>query len=612
MASAPGQPASLPPSWWQRTCRWLRRVLRWFWVSVVFVLVMAVLPSLLLLTPGTPSPYIFWFWFNWVLPHLPVAIMVLLGLVGLTILSWVGSREGTTNSSLSPDQQSRVDALKVLRKAYTDELAASLQGMACIPLGLHERFDLTHPARLSSRQAGQSERALPDGTTIVDAYDQAGNGLLILGEPGAGKSMLLYDLAQALLSRAERNEQHRLPVILNLFSWATSRLPLETWFVGELHLRYLIPRQLSQRWEQQGKLLLLLDGLDEVAGSARDACVEAINTYHSVRLVPLVVCSRQGEYEALAEQLTLQSAVVAQPLATEQVKAYLKDAGRPFAAVRKVVDTNIVLRGLLTTPLMLSVVALTYRDTAVKDLPQLGTPEQQQQQIFEHYIERMLGRPTTRGYFTPQQTRQWLTWLAQRMQQFSLTEFYLEWLQPTWLATERAQAYYTWFFRLVFGLVFGLVGGPVGELLGGLLFERVSDVQITKDLRRRPNQGISSSGRNALLFGLVFGLLGGLLFGLSTGLSTGLVFGLLGGLLFGLVVGGAAYLGHYLLRFLLWRSGAMPWHYVRFLEEATKRILLQRVGGGYRFIHPLFQEYFASLGTGTSASVQSHPPASQP
>jgi len=39
----------------------------------------------------------------------------------------------------------------------------------------------------------------------------------------------------------------------------------------------------------------------------------------------------------------------------------------------------------------------------------------------------------------------------------------------------------------------------------------------------------------------------------------------------------------------------MPWHYVRFLEEATERILLQRVGGGYRFIHPLFLDYFALL-----------------
>ncbi len=46
----------------------------------------------------------------------------------------------------------------------------------------------------------------------------------------------------------------------------------------------------------------------------------------------------------------------------------------------------------------------------------------------------------------------------------------------------------------------------------------------------------------------------------------------------------------------------MPWHYVRFLDEATERILLYRVGGGYRFIHPLFQEYFAS-GVATTSPV---------
>src|SRR5438132_5890595 len=77
------------------------------------------------------------------------------------------------------------------------------------------------------------------------------------------------------------------------------------------------------------------------------------------------------------------------------------------------------------------------------------------------------------------------------------------------------------------------------------------------------------------------------------GLIPVLVSGLYGWLDFG----GAAYLQHYLLRWILWRSRALPWHYVRFLEEATERILLQRVGGGYRFIHPLFLEHFAAQGT---------------
>jgi hypothetical protein len=56
----------------------------------------------------------------------------------------------------------------------------------------------------------------------------------------------------------------------------------------------------------------------------------------------------------------------------------------------------------------------------------------------------------------------------------------------------------------------------------------------------------------------------------------------------------------------------MPWHYVRFLEEATERILLQRVGGGYRFIHPLFLDYFASLATPTLSYSVEKPSSRQP
>ena len=150
-------------------------------------------------------------------------------------------------------------------------------------------------------------------------------------------------------------------------------------------------------------------------------------------------------------------------------------------------------------------------------------------------------------------------------------------------------------------LYFGLAGG----LIGG-----VSGLQLIEQLRIRPNQGIQRSGRNALRMGVVFGLLGGLAFGLLGGLVgfrmlgglvLVLVFGLVpvlvGGLVGGLDFGGAAYLQHYLLRWILWRSRALPWHYVRFLEEAAEHILLQRVGGGYRFIHPLFLEHFAAQGT---------------
>ncbi len=71
--------------------------------------------------------------------------------------------------------------------------------------------------------------------------------------------------------------------------------------------------------------------------------------------------------------------------------------------------------------------------------------------------------------------------------------------------------------------------------------------------------------------------------------------GLLAGLLVGLLYGGLASFRHYVLRFLLWRAGSIPWNYPRFLDFAAERILLGKVGGGYIFIHRLLLEYFASL-----------------
>jgi len=42
-------------------------------------------------------------------------------------------------------------------------------------------------------------------------------------------------------------------------------------------------------------------------------------------------------------------------------------------------------------------------------------------------------------------------------------------------------------------------------------------------------------------------------------------------------------------------NGLTPLNYANFLDYATQSILLQKLGGGYIFIHRLLLEYFASL-----------------
>nr|WP_242044672.1 NACHT domain-containing protein [Leptolyngbya sp. FACHB-1624] len=52
---------------------------------------------------------------------------------------------------------------------------------------------------------------------------------------------------------------------------------------------------------------------------------------------------------------------------------------------------------------------------------------------------------------------------------------------------------------------------------------------------------------------------------------------------------------HFTLRLVLWFNRLAPWNYARFLNYATERMFLQRIGGRYRFIHKLLQDHFAAM-----------------
>ena len=78
--------------------------------------------------------------------------------------------------------------------------------------------------------------------------------------------------------------------------------------------------------------------------------------------------------------------------------------------------------------------------------------------------------------------------------------------------------------------------------------------------------------------------------------GVGFLLALIFGMVFGLFFGGFAVIQHFVLRFILWRKGHLPWDLARFLDYAAERIFLRKVGGGYIFIHRLVLEHFARLG----------------
>ena len=438
-------------------------------------------------------------------------------------------------------EQNRVRFLKRLRYLYDELWEQSLQGAALLTLGLTEKPDavLQHTGLLF-RSPQQPERPLPPGTSIAQVYDKAGQELLLLGEPGAGKSTLLLDLARQLVGRAEQDAGHPFPIIFLLSSWATKPQPLQDWLSAQLSLIYDVPLQLSRAWVFTNQILPLLDGLDEVPQEARLACIEAVTTYRKEHLVPLVVCSRRTEYEEIERQkrLMLQTAVVVQPLTRQQVETYLDQAGQSLAAVRTVLHANPVLQELTTTPLMLSVLTLTYIGAYVQDLPQQGSAEVQQQQVFASYVERMVERKGNVERYPLQSTQAWLGWLARQMREHNQSVFYLEYLQPDWLAPGLLRTY-AWLAVRLPGILIGVLTslgitllfgnftngndaasliqyGVLGGLLGGLFsraFPGSASLSHQMGSHRHQGRGRVISGRLAI--SVMIGLIVGLSFGLD-------------------------------------------------------------------------------------------------
>jgi hypothetical protein len=663
------------------------------------------------------------------------------------------------------EQRNRRIMLERVRQFWVEGvLEKSLHKEILIQLGKQEQPDaVLHPWDMQLQEAADHEpKPIPKDKPVIEIFEEMGRSMLILGAPGSGKTITLLELARDAIVCAEADPLLPIPVVFNLSSWAERKQTLGDWLIGELNLKYQIPKKVAQEWLEHEELFLLLDGLDEVKKESRNTCVEAINQFRQEHgLTDIIVCSRIEEYNALANKLNLQGAILLQSLTIEQIDDYLVIAGSALAALRTIMQEDAAFQELAESPLMLSIMILVYQGLLVEDIRNSGTPEEHRKRLFALYIEYMLKRRDVESKYTNRQTIYWLSNLAHRLLQHNQSVFMIEYMQPSWLLSRLQKwLYYVGIILLVgmptglfvglsgwssvkfgttpfisrvfgyglgitfglivclftkqsfgliskllvslaFGLTFGIpfkmqfntsigllvgiaigiVAGIVFSLIGKLLESKVksnwNNIEIVEILRwswlkvalglfigltggavfggiigygawkvavlnfviafglsaglvgglvsglssdkletrTRFNQGIWRSYKNACRIGIIITLLTGLPIGIGNGMawntfftysrwgkecliigvSSGMTIGIAFGLTFGLFFGGLAFIQHFILRFILYKSGCIPYNLVRFLDYAVDRILLRKVGGGYIFIHRLLLEYFAAL-----------------
>lgn len=341
----------------------------------------------------------------------------------------------------------------------------------------HDPDKVDYPASIQVSRPNATE-ALKSSRDVYRIFAESIRRLLILGAPGAGKTTILLKLAELLLRDAELDTTVPIPVVFNLSSWQEKRLPLQEWVSDELKNFHVVQKkQKALDLLQSGKLLLLLDGLDEVAEQYRGDCIAAINAFLAEMTdIGIVVCCRSRDLPA-SPQLQLQLPVEIQLLTPVQIDSYLNQLGEQAAPARLALDSLQQQLDpehedyeqqdeLLRTPLILNMLLLAYRETPVAEITPNTSWDESIQHLFNTYITRMIQRSgkgkswQQRTFPYPQErTIHWLSWLASKMHYHNQSIFRLESLQPDWWDTpeeRHLRRRFNWLDRGIGALVGGL------------------------------------------------------------------------------------------------------------------------------------------------------------
>ncbi|MGI5214402.1 NACHT domain-containing protein, partial [Plantactinospora sp. CA-290183] len=305
----------------------------------------------------------------------------------------------------------------------------------------------------------------PPGAVLVDTFaDPAVRQVVILGEPGAGKStvVLLYVVAAVTTG----DQRDAVPVPLSVAAWdPTGHDTVEGWIAQRICQDY--PQLSAAEADQlvrQHQVIPVLDGLDEMPSGLRGAALEKLEEATGAGLRMVVTC-RTGEFaEATSEVGVLPQAAVLEiePVDPEDAATYLTDRetrdstrwDQVTTALRT--DPGGAIAAALSTPLMISLARQVYQrpQTRPEELVGLDGPDAVQRQLLARFL------PSVYGADRAEQVGRWLAFLIRRLPAGPADPDLYWWrlgaALPRWLLIAWITAAST-ALGLLYGLIFGNV-----------------------------------------------------------------------------------------------------------------------------------------------------------
>ncbi len=385
--------------------------------------------------------------------------------------------------------------------------------------------DSDQPATIVFHRPQGLDRPLVGNHHLSRLFEAAGGSLLILGAPGSGKTITLLQLLEEQLKEARQDGRVPIPLLFNLSSFSAfaqdkklEEIDLGYWLAEQAYNQYRLKHKTTLKQLNEGRFVLLLDGLDEVSAEndLRERCVKAINDFIQESPCGLVVCSRIGDYQSLKNRLELAQSLVLQPLSNHQIEVFINQVqseDRP--ALHQAIQADWQLREALRSPLVLNLFPQAFKSMppgGFQAASQSHSIEGRRQALFSAYVDTIFDKPASTNHHenekeaanSKEKNIHWLTFLASQMQQRAMSLFYIEDLQTSWLPPKSLGSY-----RRTYGFYIGFVNGLISVATALLIYT------------------LSLSLRNFSLFIIIipsialpiFGTLVGILMGLGSGLT---------------------------------------------------------------------------------------------
>lgn len=422
-------------------------------------------------------------------------------------------------------------------------------------------------------------------TEVGDAFERLpSHRLVILGEPGAGKSAIALRLTRELLLRRHSGEP--VPVLLTLGSWNPATEHFYAWVARCLEETYPVLRvatesgeSVAQHFVNTRRVLPILDGLDEMSDDVRVQSIGALNRALTDG-DPLVLTSRTREYYTTvrspdpsrptslphvhtSEVLAAAAVIELLPLLPAEVENYLGQA-TPVSHVDKWTPVFAQLHreptgplgSALSTPLMTSLARVAYCNTTASPAELLDRRLSDRRTIEAHLLDRLIPSvyedrppPSGRSSWNVAQANAWLRFLAVHLDRLGTRE--LAWwdlrrLTPRLsggigiglLTGLSASLLITPIYVLAWGLRLGIVGGLTFMLISSVVYGLIVRFSaVSTPLRVNVRQYVDLRRR---FTGLKVGLRAGSRAALVSGPSVGIAVGLVNGFIYGLVAGPTA------------------------------------------------------------------------